>query len=58
MTYKSDINVIAYSRKEIIGTPKKCFIGRWFQKKQNVIRVDVKDNNPYSEIKNLKIIIE
>lgn len=57
MTYKSDINVIAYSRKEIIGTPKKCFIGRWFQKKQKVIRVDVMDNNPYSEIKSKKFVI-
>lgn len=57
MTYKSDISVIASAQKEIIGTPKKCFIGRWFQKKQNVIRVDVKDNNPYSEIKNKKFVI-
>ena len=57
MTYKSDISVIASAQKEIIGTPKKCFIGRWFQKKQNVIRVDVKDNNPYSEIKSKKFVI-
>ena len=57
MTYKSDISVIASTQKEIIGTPKKCFIGRWFQKKQKVIRVDVKDNNPYSEIKSKKFVI-
>lgn len=57
MTYKSDISVIASTKKEIIGTPKKCFIGRWFQKKQKVIRVDVKDNNPYSEIKSKKFVI-
>lgn len=57
MTYKSDISVIASTQKEIIGTPKKCFIGRWFQKKQEVIRVDVKDNNPYSEIKSKKFVI-
>lgn len=57
MTYKSDISVIASTKKEIIGTPKKCFIGRWFQKKQKVIRVDVKDSNPYSEIKNKKFVI-
>jgi hypothetical protein len=57
MTYKSDISVIASTQKEIIGTPKKCFIGRWFQKKQKVIRVDVMDNNPYSEIKSKKFVI-
>jgi hypothetical protein len=57
MTYKSDISVIASAQKEIIGTPKKCWLGRLFQKKQNVIRVDVKDNNPYSEIKSKKFVI-
>lgn len=57
MMYKSDISVIASTQKEIIGTPKKCWLGRLFQKKQNVIRVDVKDNNPYSEIKNKKFVI-
>lgn len=57
MSYKSDISVIASTQKEIIGTPKKCFIGRWFQKKQKVIRVDVMDNNPYSEIKSKKFVI-
>lgn len=56
-TYKSNLSVFAYSSKEIIGTPKKCWLGRLFQKKQNVIRVDVKDNNPYSEIKNKKFVI-
>lgn len=55
--YRSELNVFAYSSKEIIGTPKKCFIGRWFQKKHRVIRVDVVDNNPYSEIKNKKFVI-
>ena len=56
-TYKSDLQVFAKSSKEILGTPKKCFIGRWFQKKHKVIRVDVIDKNPYSEIKDKKFII-
>lgn len=55
--YRSELNVFASYSKEIVGTPKKCFIGRWFQKKQKVIRVDVKDNNPYSEIKSKKFVI-
>lgn len=56
-SYKSDLSVIAYNSKEILGTPKKCFIGRWFQKKHNVIRVAVMDSNPYCEIKEKKFII-
>lgn len=57
LSYMSDLSVIASTKKEIIGTPKKCWLGRLFQKKQNVIRVDVKDNNPYSEIKSKKFVI-
>ena len=56
-SYKSDLSVFAYSNKEILGTPKKCFIGRLFQKKYNVIRVEVVDANPYSEIKESKFVI-
>ena len=55
--YKSDLNVFAYSSKEIIGTPKKCFIGRLFQKKHKVIRVDVIDKNPHAVITEKKFII-
>lgn len=55
--YKSDLNVFAYSKKEILGVPKKCFIGRLFQKKYNVIRVEVHDKNPHSIIKESKFII-
>jgi hypothetical protein len=56
-TYKSDLSVFAYSNKEILGTPKKCFIGRLFQKKYNIIRVEVVDANPFSEIKESKFVI-
>lgn len=55
--YYSDLEVFAYSKREILGTPKKCFIGRLFQKKYNVIRVEVIDNNPFSIIKENKFVI-
>jgi hypothetical protein len=55
--YKSELQVFAKSSKEIIGTPKKCGLGRLFQKKQKVIRVDVIDKNPKSVIKESKFII-
>lgn len=57
ISYTSEIEMFAYKDKEYVGIPKKCFISRLFQKKQSVIRVEVKDNNPYARIKNKKFII-
>lgn len=56
-TYTSELNVFARSAKEILGIPKKCAIGRLFQKKHKVIRVDVIDKNPYSKVKENKFVI-
>lgn len=56
-SYTSDLSVFAYSSKEIIGTPKKCWLGRAFQKKQKVIRVETQDKNPNAKIKESKFII-
>lgn len=56
-TYTSELSVFAKTSKEILGTPKKCFIGRAFQKKYKVIRVEVHDANPYSIIKESKFVI-
>ena len=55
--YTSDLSVFAKSSREIIGTPKKCFIARWFQRKHDVVRVEVYDKNPYSVIKEKKFVI-
>lgn len=55
--YRSDLCVFAKNSREILGTPKKCAVGRWFQKKHNVIRVEVIDRNPYSVIKEQKFVI-
>lgn len=55
--YKSDLSVFAYSKKEILGIPKKCFLGRIFQKRYKVIRVEVHDRNPHSIIKESKFVI-
>lgn len=55
--YKTDLSVFAYSSKEILGIKKKCFIGRWFQKKNKIIRVEIKDRNPHSIIKEYKYVI-
>lgn len=55
--YHSELQVFAKSSKEIMGTPKKCFVGRMFQKKHKVIRVDVMDKNPNAIITEKKFII-
>ena len=55
--YRSELQVFAKSSKEILGTPKKCFIGRLFQSKHKVIRVDVVDKNPNAIITEKKFII-
>ena len=55
--YKSDLNVYAFTAKEVIGTPKKCAIGRMFQKKHKLIRVTVIDKNPHAVITLRKFIV-
>lgn len=55
--YRSELQVFAKSSKEIIGTPKKCWLGRAFQRKNKVIRVEVLDKNPNAIITEKKFII-
>lgn len=54
--YRSELEVFMFSKKEYVGTPKKCFIGRWFQKKYKTTSVTVIDKNPYAEIRNKKFV--
>lgn len=56
-SYKTDMSVYAYTSKEILGIKKKCAIGRWFQKKHKIIRVEIKDRNPHAVIKESKFVI-
>lgn len=55
-TFKSETYIITSIKKETIYPPKKCFIGRWFQKKHKVLEVDIIEKNPYIENKTNKII--
>lgn len=43
----SEKYIIASKKRETIDPPKKCFIGRLFQKKHTVIDVQVIEKNPY-----------
>lgn len=46
-TFKSEKEVIVSKKKEYDGTPSKIFFIRWFQKKHDVVTVDVIENSPY-----------
>lgn len=43
----SEKYIIASKKRETINPPKKCFLGRLFQKKHTVIDVQVIEKNPY-----------
>ena len=49
--FKSEKYVVTSLKKEIKGTPKKCWLCRIFQKKHNVVRVEVVEKSPYIETK-------
>lgn len=54
--FTSEKYIIVDYRKETVDPPKKCFIGRWFQKKHKVIEVEVVEKNPYIENKQQRFI--
>lgn len=55
-SFKNSTIIVASSKKETVNPPKKFFICRWFQKKHEVISIDVVEENPYCELKEQKFI--
>lgn len=55
-SFTSEKCTIFNTKKEIIGTPKKCFLLRWFQKRQEVVEVEIIEKNPYIKNKESKFI--
>lgn len=45
--FNSELIIVSHREKEYLKERKKCFIGRLFQKKILVEKVDIKENNPY-----------
>lgn len=43
----SEKYIISHTSRETINKPKKFFLWRWFQRKHNIIRVEVVEENPY-----------
>lgn len=54
--FKNETIVLISSQKETVDPPKKCWLLRLFQKKHTVVKVDVIENNPYSEVKEQRFI--
>ena len=52
----SEQYVVIHSKKETINPPKKCAVARLFQKKHRVVRVEVKEENPYIIHKNSEFV--
>lgn len=59
-SFKNEVLVTTYLKKETVNPPHKCALIRLFQrlfpKKHNVIHVEVHEQNPYCEIKEQKFI--
>ena len=47
--FKSEKHIVVSSKKETVNPPKKFFLFRWFQRKHYVVKVNVKEKNPYVE---------
>ena len=43
----SEKYIISHTSRETVNKPKKFFLWRWFQRKHNIIRVEVVEENPY-----------
>lgn len=54
--FVSKKHILVSTRKETVDPPKKFFLLRWFQKKHQVIQVDVVEKNPYVENETSKYI--
>lgn len=43
----SEKYIVSHVSRETINKPKKFFLWRWFQRKHNIVRVEVVEENPY-----------
>lgn len=55
-SFRNESLVTTYLKRETIDPPHKCALIRLFQKKHNVIHVEVLEQNPYCETKEQKFI--
>lgn len=54
--FTTETNIVWSVDKETIKPPHKCWLVRLFQKKHNVLKVDIIENNPYSTVRKSRFI--
>ena len=54
--FKSEKHIVVSTKKETINPPKKFFLFRWFQRKHEILTVDVVEKNPYVENAGMRYI--
>lgn len=55
-SFRNETTVILHKSRVTVDPPKKCKLLRWFQKKQDVVEVDVIEENPHCIDKEKKFI--
>lgn len=55
-SFNNKVNVIMSTEKQTINPPSKIFFIRWFQKKQQLVKVDVIDSNPYASVREQRFV--
>lgn len=55
-SFTSERFVNMYLKKETVNPPKKCWIGRVFQRKHKIMVVEVWENNPYIKVKEERFV--
>lgn len=55
-SFNNKVSVIMSTEKQTINPPSKIFFIRWFQKKQQLVKVDIIDSNPYAAVKEQRFV--
>ena len=55
-SFNNETTVVVHGSRVTVDPPKKCFLSRWFQKKQDIVEVDIVQENPYCTNKESKFI--
>lgn len=55
-SFTSEKYIITSYKKETVNPPKRCFIARWFQRKHEIVEVEVVEKNPYIENKRQRFV--
>lgn len=55
-SFTSERYVNMYLKKETVNPPKKCWIGRVFQRKHKIMVVETWENNPYIKVREERFI--